>query len=178
MPPRRRTSAAQPLSTQTDVAPRRTARGKSGTSGNPPTEELLSLPNTQPPALGLPLPNKSPVVLPRQLPWSILATYRRCWKRGQPSTPARQAMNRLVTQMSAQAAMASPGPRLHAPGAGSDGESEPGSNAETSDSETGPLPYSLYFTNSPILTSVSAWDHSDFLPQLPGSVPPEARLLI
>ncbi|KAJ7665565.1 hypothetical protein B0H14DRAFT_2658509 [Mycena olivaceomarginata] len=120
----------------------------------PLPEELLSLPNTQPPAFGLPLPNKSPVVLPRQLPWSILATYRRCWKRfaaryhkqmdsnlsGQPSTPARQAMNRLVTQMSAQTAMASPGPRLHAPGAGSDGESEPGSNAETSDSETGPLP--------------------------------------
>ncbi|KAJ7306708.1 hypothetical protein DFH08DRAFT_824661 [Mycena albidolilacea] len=118
MPPRRGTSAAQPLSTQTDVAPRRTTRGKSGTSGNPPTGGTSE--PTQHTA------SRFRAATSQQEP------------RGFAPTAVDSPQHLLV--MSAQAAMASPGPRLHAPGAGSDGESEPGSNAETSDSETGPLP--------------------------------------
>ncbi|KAJ7083215.1 hypothetical protein C8R44DRAFT_753519 [Mycena epipterygia] len=57
-----------------------------------------------------------------------------------PQTPARQAMNCLITQMSAQAVITSPGPWLHTPGAGSDGESEPDGDPETSDSDPETFP--------------------------------------
>ncbi|KAJ7234588.1 hypothetical protein C8J57DRAFT_1249146 [Mycena rebaudengoi] len=132
----RREKPAQPPSIQTDVAPRRTTRGKSGTSGNPPAT------GTSEPTQHT--TSRSRATTSQQeprgfAPMAAMGSSRNLNLSNLPpvleTTPARQAMNRLVTQMSAQAAMASPGPRLHAPGAGSDGDSEPDGDAEISDSD-------------------------------------------
>ncbi|KAF8145862.1 hypothetical protein K438DRAFT_1781576 [Mycena galopus ATCC 62051] len=139
---RRESAAAQP---QTDVPLRRTTRGKSGTSGNLPaagtseptqrtTSRSWAATSQEEPRGFAPMAGSS-----RNLP-PVLETSLQPLVPVVPQTPARQAMNRLVTQMSAQAAMASPGPRLHAPGAGPDGESEPDNDAETSDSDPETFP--------------------------------------
>ncbi|KAJ7247780.1 hypothetical protein C8J57DRAFT_1240718 [Mycena rebaudengoi] len=147
MAPRRETPA-QPPSIQTDVAPRRTTRGKSGTSGNPPatgtseptqhtTSRSRATTSQQEPRGFAPM---AAMGSSRNLNLSNLPPVLETPSTPARQTPARQAMNRLVTQMSAQAAMASPGPRLHALGAGSDGDSEPDGDAEISDSDPNSRP--------------------------------------